>query len=158
MGNCFPKSYLSFYIENHVRRETFELRVFEPVKIEKELYGKSIQIDHSKKSIKFSSAFHRPTYIQYEDIEEMTIIYDRKRTLLVLGFLTFFIFIGIFILFIRTHLPPWHIKIAIKDQIKPISIRARLKDDEATALADFCTLKIPTKLIVPEKKARNMAK
>ncbi|XEO77618.1 hypothetical protein WKT22_02648 [Candidatus Lokiarchaeum ossiferum] len=158
MGNGFPKSYLLLFIGINVRRETFLLQVFEPVKIKNELYGKSISINHPKKSIKFSSAFHSPTYIRYEDIEEITISYDRKIILLVLGFLTFFAFIGIFILFFRTHLPPWHIKIAIKDQIKPISIRARMKDEEAAALADFCTLKIPTKLLVHEKKARKMAK
>ncbi len=52
----------------------------------------------------FTSKFHKPTFVKYAEIDEMTIYYDRKRVLLVLGLLTVFVFVGIFILFFRTHL------------------------------------------------------
>ncbi len=136
-----------------MRQEIFDLYVFEPVKVNNELYGKSIHFNHPKKTIKFTSKFHKPTFVKYDEIEEITIYYDRKRVLLVLGLLTVFVFVGIFILFFRTHLPPWRISIKLKNQSKPIVIRARLHDGEAAEMADFCTLKIPTKFIIPDKKA-----
>ena len=124
--------------------DKFTIRNFEPVKIRKELYGNTIEFNNLKRYVKFTSQYHQPDYIHYDQIEKMIIKFDNKRKLLWLGIATLLLFFGIFILLVRIRLPPWKISIFLKKEQKPIVIRARLEDNEASNLANFCTNQFQT--------------
>ncbi len=124
--------------------DKFTIRNFEPVKIRKELYGNTIEFNNLKRYVKFTSQYHQPDYIHYDQIEKMIIKFDNKRKLLWLGIATLLLFFGIFILLLRIRLPPWKISIFLKKEQKPIVIRARLDDYEASKLANFCTNQFQT--------------
>ena len=117
----------------------FFITRIEPVKVKNQLYGKSIEFNQEKKHIKFSSEFHPPTRIQFDQIQNLSITYDKKQTLLWVGICTLFVFIGFFVLLARIRLPPWKIVINLKKQATSIKIRARITDEDAISLADFCT-------------------
>ncbi|MHA1718449.1 MAG: hypothetical protein ACTSWX_04660 [Promethearchaeota archaeon] len=125
----------------------FSIQNFEPVKVKEVLYGNSIIFNHLKRYIKFTSIYHEPDYIHYDQIEKLIIFYDKKKMLLWLGIATLFLFFGIFILLIRIKLPPWKISIYLKKEKKPIVIRARMEDHEASNLANFCTNQFKTTFI-----------
>ncbi len=120
------------------------IRNFEPVKVRKELFGNTIEFNNSKRYIKFTSQYHQPNYIHYDQIEKMIIKFDNKRKLLWLGIATLLLFFGIFILLVRIRLPPWKISIFLKKEQKPIIIRARLEDSEASNLSNFCANQFQT--------------
>ena len=124
--------------------DKFTIRNFEPVKIRKELYGNTIEFNNIKRHVKFTSQYHQPDYIHYDQIEKMIIKFDNKRKLLWLGIATLLLFFGIFILLLRIRLPPWKISIFLKKEQKPIVIRARLDDYEASKLANLCTNQFQT--------------
>ncbi|MHA1767470.1 MAG: hypothetical protein ACTSVK_14585, partial [Promethearchaeota archaeon] len=96
----------------------FSIQNFEPVKVKEVLYGNSIIFNHLKRYIKFTSIYHEPDYIHYDQIEKLIIFYDKKKMLLWLGIATLFLFFGIFILLIRIKLPPWKISIYLKKEKK----------------------------------------
>ena len=129
-------------------KKIFSLTEFEPVKVKNEQYGQRIDFNAEKRYIKFSSQFHEPDYVYYDQIEHMVIRYDRKRLLLWVGLFTIFLFVGVFILMFRNRYPPWEIKIFLKKNAKPIAIRARIGSVEATGLADFCNPEFPTKVFL----------
>lgn len=120
------------------------IRNFEPVKVKGELYGNIIEFNNPKRYIKFTSKYHQPDYIHYDQIEKMIIKFDNKRKLLWLGIATLILFFGIFILLVRIRLPPWKISIFLKKEQKPIVIRARIEDNKASNLANFCANEFQT--------------
>lgn len=122
----------------------FTIRNFEPVKIKNALYGNIIEFNNDKRYVKFTSQYHQPDYVHYDQIEKMIIKFDNKRKLLWLGIATLVLFIGIFVLLARISLPPWKISIFLKREQKPIVIRARLEDSEASYLANLCTNQFQT--------------
>ncbi len=126
--------------------DKFTIRIFEPVKVRKELYGNSIEFNNPKRYVKFTSQYHQPDYIHYDQIDKMIIEYDKKKKLLWLGIATLLLFFGIFILLVRIRLPPWKISIFLKKEKRPVVIRARLNDDEAPNLANFCANEFQTVL------------
>ncbi len=124
--------------------EKFTIRNFEPVKVRKELFGNTIEFNNPKRYVKFTSQYHKPDYIHYDQIEKMIIKFDNKRKLLWLGIATLVLFFGIFILLVRIRLPPWKISIFLKKEKKPIVIRARLDDYKASNLANLCANQFQT--------------
>ena len=120
------------------------IRNFEPVKIKGELYGNIIEFNNDKRYVKFTSQFHQPDYVHYDQIDKMIVKFDKKRKLLWLGIATLVLFIGIFVLLVRIRLPPWKISIFLKKEEKPIVIRARIEDQKATILANFCANQFQT--------------
>ena len=127
----------------------FIIRYFEPVKFKDELYGNIIEFNNDKRYVKFTSKYHQPDYVHYDQVDKMIIKYDKKRKLLWLGIATLVLFIGIFVLLARISLPPWKISIFLKKEQKPIIIRARLEDSEASYLANLCTNQFQTILNSP---------
>ena len=127
----------------------FIIRNFEPVKFKNELYGNIIEFNNDKRYVKFTSQYHQPDYVHYDQIDKMIIKFDNKRKLLWLGIATLVLFIGIFVLLARISLPPWKISIFMKKEQKPIKIRARLEDSEASYLANLCTNQFQTILNSP---------
>lgn len=132
------------------KSEKMVIRHFEPVKIKEELFGKRIEFNHSKRYIKFISLYHDPGFIHYDQIEKMTILYDKRKVLLWLGIATLFLLIGIFLIIIRIALPPWKITLRLKKEQKDIVIRARFSKEEGSKLAEFCTKEFPVILIIPK--------
>lgn len=124
--------------------DKFTIRNFEPVKVRKELYGNTVEFNNLKRYVKFTSQYHQPDYIHYDQIDKMVIEFDNKRKMLWLGIATLVLFIGIFILLIRINLPPWKISIFLKKEQKPIKFRARLEDSEISYLANLCTNQFQT--------------
>ena len=122
----------------------FTIRNFEPVKIKNVLYGNIIEFNNDKRYVKFTSQYHQPDYVHYDQIEKMIIKFDNKRKLLWLGIATLVLFIGIFVLLVRINLPPWKISIFLKKEQKPIAIRARLEDSEVSYLTNLCTNQFQT--------------
>ena len=120
------------------------IRNIDPVKVKGELYGNLIEFSNSKRYVKFTSKYHQPDYIHYDQIEKMIIKFDNKRKLLWLGIATLVLFFGIFILLVRIRLPPWKISIFLKKEQKPIVIRARIEDNQASNLANFCANEFQT--------------
>ncbi len=133
-------------------KTTFELSIFEAVKVRNQLYGKKIIFNHEKKYIQFSSDFHPSDFVQYDEIKTLVIEYNNRSKLKMWGLILLIAGIGILILMIRAWTPPWLIQIKFKKNKPPIKIQARLHDWQPSALADFCTPKIPTVLLLPEKK------
>jgi hypothetical protein len=133
----------------------FILNRFEPVKVDSELYGNTIEFRRDTRQILFTSKFHMPTTIPFSQIEQMTIRYDRKRWLLWLGIITFFLFIGIFLLLIRVHVPPWVLRIDRKNS-PTITIRAWLDEEEAVRLNKFTSEFFPTNLQSKSKSSSKM--
>ena len=127
----------------------FIIRNFEPVKVKNVLYGNIIEFNNDKRYVKFTSQYHQPDYVHYDQIEKMIIKFDNKRKLLWLGIATLVLFFGIFILLVRIRLPPWKISIFLKKEKKPIIIRARIEDYEASKLANFCANEFQTILNSP---------
>jgi len=127
----------------------FTIRNFEPVKVKNVLYGNIIEFNNDKRYVKFTSQYHQPDYVHYDQIDKMIIKFDNKRKLLWLGIATLVLFIGIFVLLARISLPPWKISIFMKKEQKPIKIRARLEDSEASYLANLCTNQFQTILNSP---------
>ena len=125
------------------------IRNFEPVKVKGELYGNIVEFNKAKRYVKFTSQYHQPDFIHYDQIEKMIIKFDNKRKLLWLGIATLILFFGIFILLVRIRLPPWIISIFMKKRKKLIVIRARLEDNEASNLANFCANQFQTILDIP---------
>ena len=125
------------------------IRNFEPVKVKGELYGNIVEFNKAKRYVKFTSQYHQPDFIHYDQIEKMIIKFDNKRKLLWLGIATLILFFGIFILLVRIRLPPWKISIFMKKRKKLIVIRARLEDNEASNLANFCANQFQTILDIP---------
>ena len=131
------------------RTNKFIIRNFEPVKVKNVLYGNMIEFNNDKRYVKFTSQYHQPEYVHYDQIDKMIIKFDKKRKLLWLGIATLVLFIGIFVLLARISLPPWKISIFLKKEQKPIIIRARLEDSEASYLANLCTNQFQTILNSP---------
>ncbi len=125
------------------------IRNFEPVKVKGELYGNIVEFNKAKRYVKFTSQYHQPDFIHYDQIEKMIIKFDNKRKLLWLGIATLILFFGIFILLVRIRLPQWKISIFMKKRKKLIVIRARLEDNEASNLANFCANQFQTILDIP---------
>jgi len=125
------------------------IRNIDPVKVKGELYGNIIEFNKDKRYVKFTSKFHQPDFIHYDQIEKMIIKFDNKRKLLWLGIATIVLFFGIFILLVWIRLPPWKISIYLKKEQKPIVIRARIEDYEASKLANFCANEFQTILNNP---------
>jgi len=127
----------------------FTIRNFEPVKVKNTLYGNIIEFNNDKRYVKFTSQYHQPDYVHYDQIVKLIIKFDNKRKLLWLGIATLVLFIGIFVLLARISLPPWKISIFLKKEKKPIVIRARLENSEASYLANLCTNQFQTILNSP---------
>ena len=127
-----------------IRTNKFIIRNFEPVKVKNVLYGNMIEFNNDKRYVKFTSQYHQPEYVHYDQIDKMIIKFDKKRKLLWLGIATLVLFIGIFVLLARISLPPWKISIFLKKEQKPITIRARIDDGEASYLANLCTNQFQT--------------
>ena len=121
----------------------FILNRFEPVKVNSELYGNTIEFRRDSRQIVFTSKFHIPTTVPYSQIDHITIRYDRKQWLLWLGIITMCLFIGIFLIYIRIHVPPWVIRIDRKNN-STITIRGWLDEEEAAQLTKYCEEFIPT--------------
>jgi hypothetical protein len=141
-------------------KESFLLEHIEPVEFKKLLYGKSVEFHKIKRHIKFSSEFHEPGYIYYDQIRRMKIKNqaERKHTLLIWAMVLLLVFVGIFLFYIRAHLPPWSIQIELKNtppKSKPIEIGARIDNTEAKRLADFCEPDFPVALIFHKEKGSN---
>ena len=124
--------------------EIFTIRNFEPVKVKGELYGNIIEFNKAKRYVKFTSKFHHPDFIHNDQIEKMIVKFDNKRKLLWWGIATIVLFFGIFILLAWIRLPPWKISIFLKKEQKPIVIRARIDDNTASNLANFCAEQFQT--------------
>lgn len=138
-------------------KESFLLEHIEPVEYKKVLYGKSVEFHKTKRHIKFSSEFYEPGYIYYDQIHRMKIRNqaDLKHKLLIWAMVLLLVFVGIFLFYIRAHLPPWAIQIELKNakpNAKPIEIGARIDNAEAKRLADFCEPDFPVAFLLHVQK------
>ena len=138
-------------------KESILLEHIEPIEYKKVLYGKSVEFHKFKRHIKFGSEFHEPGYIYYDQIRRIKIRHqaDLKRKLLIWAVVLLLVFVGIFLFYVRAHLPPWSIQIELKNappKSKPIEIGARIDNAEAKRLADFCEPDFPVALILHEQK------
>jgi len=120
----------------------FILTEFEPLKYNNQLFGKSVEFYHTKRHVKFTSEFHAPDYLQYDQITSIEIRHDPKKWLLYLGILTLIVFIGIFLFYLKVHLPPWDIIIHVKHR-KPVSIRTRFTQSSPELMVAACSPNIP---------------
>ncbi|WP_457558847.1 hypothetical protein [Candidatus Harpocratesius sp.] len=113
------------------------LNRIEPVKFRDMLYGQSVRFDVQKKTVKLQSQFHKPAFIQFNQIEKIIVQYNPKRKLLWWGLATILMFIGILLLYIRVRVPNWKIEIYLKNQKKKVLIRPWMTEIEGMRLANL---------------------
>lgn len=109
----------------------------EPVKYRDQHFGQAVTFDTEKQHIKLISQFHAPDYIHFDQIEEVSILFNRKKKLLWWGIATLFLFIGIILILIRTKVPNWTVLIKMKKNPTPVKIMVWLADQEALQLSDL---------------------
>jgi len=119
---------------------------FDPVKYRNVLYGQSIEFNHTKRTVKFSSKFHEPDYLQYDQISHIELRYDPKKWMMWVGLLTLVFFIGLFFVYFKTQLAPWKITFHLKNG-NPLVIRTRSETAEIYMFQKFCDKQIVTELI-----------
>jgi len=122
----------------HMEEEQlFRFTRFDPVKYRNVLYGEGIEFNHNKRTVKFTSKFHVPDYLQYDQIERIEIRYDPKKWMLWVGILTLIFFIGLFFVYIKIHLAPWKMTFFLKNG-EPLVIRTRSDTAEVVMFQRFC--------------------
>jgi hypothetical protein len=126
--------------------KVFRLTDFEPLKYRNQLFGYAVEFNHAKQHVKFISKFHDPDYLAYSQIAKLEVIYDPLRRWLWLGLILTFVIIGFVILIARAHLPPWSVKITLKNGEK-ISFRPRIELDTAQLLVNYCAVHFPAGLL-----------
>lgn len=129
------------------RSPKFFITRLEPTKFKNVLYGKQVEFNREKHFIRFHSEFHESGYLQFTQIKKLEILYDKKRKLLWWAICTFFLGIGIFLFIVRIRLPPWRIRIWMKNKEEPIKIRAWMREEEANDFYLFANKLFPTKYL-----------
>ena len=133
----------------------YRLRFFNPIKVNGQIFGEQIEFNNAKRHIKFSSKFHYPDYLNYDQIKRITIEYDRKNWLILVGAFTLIIVVGFMMLYAWASLPPWKITLEMKHQ-EPITIRVRLLSSQPQEIVEYCEGVLACEII--EKKGRKKKK
>ncbi|MHA1730619.1 MAG: hypothetical protein ACTSU5_01680 [Promethearchaeota archaeon] len=124
---------------------TFDVEAIQPCKYRGELYGEAIKFSNEKRHVSLHSKFHEPAYLDYNRVTGVSVVYDPKKWLLVVGCITVLVVVGVLLIFAYVHLPRWKMTINLKNS-PPVKVRMRFSDALAGHLERYLDGFLPVEL------------